>query len=264
MSSVLSGNLAFLEVTSVVKLLLSDGRDGRLILQQENENGEIYIEGGQVVHAVCHAYIGEPAFRELVLWTSGKFAFDPDGRASQKSIEKDVNQLITEGAQQLEVWKRVKSLIPSYKVPFRKTNREPEGGVKLKARDWEVLAALDDGESSVSDLAGKLNMRDTDVAVVVHTLIEAGVVEAGTAARPVHKEVVDEKFFKTVENELIQLIGPVASIIIDDVIESMGEARSTFPREKVPSLVEAIAGEIYDPAKQLAFQQFMLRQIKSL
>ncbi len=264
MSSVLTGNLAFLEVINIVKLLVSDHRTGKLILQREDESGELYVEDGRVVHAATSTFTGEHAFRDILIWNTGKFAFEPDTRAPQRSVDKDTAQLISEGSQLSESWRRVSTLIPTFKVRFRKTDREPAHDVKLKAKDWEILDVFADQEMSVSDVATKAGQREIDVATTMYDLIEAGLLEVGSAAKAVKKEAVNDRFFKQVENELIQLIGPVASIIIDDVVEAMGESRSGFPKDKVASFVESVTGEIYDPAKQLTFQQFMLKQIKSL
>lgn len=266
MSNVFTGNLAFVEVINVLKLLASGEKDGKLILQNEDarETGEIYLAGGRIVHAVCDNYLGEAAFRDLVLWQSGKFAFEPGSTTTQKTIEKDTGQLLSESTALFESWQKIHHVIPSFHIKFKQTGQEPHGSVKLKGKDWEILNALADSELSVAELTQKLNMREMEIAGILFTLVEAGVVEAGSAAKPVNKEIVDEKFFKTVENELIQLIGPVASIIVDDVIEGFGESRSIFPKDKVAALVEGISNEIYDPAKQVSFQKFMFKQIKSL
>lgn len=266
MSSVLTGNLAYLEVINILKLLSSGSRDGKLILQKEDQReiGEIYLKGGKIVHAVCDTYLGEPAFNELILWRSGKFAFEPDATTNQQTIDKDTQQLLNEGAQFYQAWERIRHTIPSFNIKFKKTGQPPPPNVKLKGRDWEVLNLFESGEVSVSEAAQKLSMRDLDIAGIIHALIEAGVIAAGSLAQPVKKETLNENFFKNLENELIQLMGPVASIIIDDVVESFGEDRKSFPRDKVAGLVESISNEIYDPAKQVTFQQYMLKQIKSL
>ncbi len=266
MSSVLTGNLAYVEVINILKLLASGEKDGKLILQNEDgrQSGEIYLSSGRIVHAVCDDYLGETAFRDLVLWRSGKFAFEPDSTSTQKSIEKDTAQLLSEGTALFQSWQKINHLIPSFHIKFKQTGQEPHGSVKLKSKDWEILNALSDSELSVAELTKKMNMREMDIAAILYTLVEAGVVEAGAMAKPVNKETVDANFFKVVENELIQLIGPVASIIMDDVIDGFGENRKDFPKDKVAALVEGISNEIYDPAKQVSFQKFMFKQIKSL
>ncbi len=264
MANVLTGSLAYIEVIGILKLLASGDRDGRLLLQKDEhaETGEIYLSGGRIVHAICGTYLGEPAFFELVLWNRGKFAFDPEETSAQKTIDKETGQLLSEGTQQYQAWQKVCHVIPSFNIKYKKTGQEPPANVKLKGKDWDVLNALEAGDLSVAELSAKLNMRELDVATITAALIDAGLVDVSTTSRPVMKEVVGTNFFTNLENELVQLIGPVASIIIDDVIEGFGETRMSFPKDKVPSLVEGISNEIYDPAKQVAFQQLMIKKIK--
>jgi len=266
MANVLSGHLAFIDIVDVVKLLSAGHQSGRLLLQKEDsrDTAEVYVTTGKITHAVCGNFLGEPAFRELILWRSGKFAFEPEATSAQITIDKDSGQLLDESAQYAEAWNRISHVIPSFAVRVKLTGNEPAGHVKLKGPDWEVLNYLEGGEHSVSDIAKLLKIKDMDAASIVFSLIQAGVVEPGEAGKPVTKESVPSDFFENLENELIQLMGPVASIIIDDVVEAFGESRKTFPKDKVAGLVESITNEIYDPQKQVAFQQLMLRQIRSM
>lgn len=266
MATVLSGNLAFVEVLQILKLLVSGLQNGRLLLQREEqrETGEIYINDGRIVHAVCESYLGEPAFHELILWSTGKFAFEPDAASVQRSITKDTMQLLSEASLQLEAWQKIHRHVPSFRIKYRQAENPPEIQIKLKSKDWEVLHYLEKDEYSVEELASRIGMKDMDVAGIVFTLADAGLISAVATAQGPPKEKVSDNFFKTMENELIHLIGPVASIIIDDVVESYGEDRKQFPKDKAPALVEGVANEIYDPQKQITFKQTMLKQIKTL
>jgi hypothetical protein len=48
-------------------------------------------------------------------------------------------------------------------------------------------------------------------------------------------------------------MGPIAPIIIDDIIAEIGESREAFPQEMVDKLLEAIVSEIPDMAKRAEF-----------
>lgn len=266
MASVLSGQLLYIGVPEILKLLVSGQQTGRLTLQKDEnrETAEVFLAEGKIVHCICGNYLGEPAFRELILWTSGKFAFEAGATSAQITIAKDSAEMLAESSSVAESWKRISSVIPSFSVKVRLTGNEPSHDVKLKGPDWEVIHVLEKGDRSITELAQQLKTKEIDVALTVYTLVQAGVVQLGEVERPTPKDAVSKDFFVNLENELIQLMGPVASIIIDDVVESFGESRSGFPKDKVAALVEAISNEIYDPQKQVAFQQLMLRQIRSM
>ena len=266
MANVLSGNLAYIDVVNVLKLLVATDREGRLILQNDESrgNGEIYLTAGKIVHAICDPYLGEPAFQELILWRSGKFLFEAENIPTQRSIDKDTGELLAEGTQYFQATQKITRHIPSFRTKFKMTGHEPQPAIKLKGKDWEILHLLEHGEFSVTEMASKLNGKELEVGQTVYTLVEAGLIEGASFSKAAVKQSVDEKFFQSLQNELIQLIGPVASIIIDDVVETYGEDRKSFPKDKLPALIESISNEIYDPAKQVNFQQTMLKQIKSL
>jgi predicted regulator of Ras-like GTPase activity (Roadblock/LC7/MglB family) len=72
---------------------------------------------------------------------------------------------------------------------------------------------------------------------------------------------VDETFFAQMEHELTKVMGPVATLIIDDEMAALGAAKDSFPRDRVAELVEKISSEITDEGKRASFQQTMLEAI---
>ena len=72
---------------------------------------------------------------------------------------------------------------------------------------------------------------------------------------------VDETFFAQMEHELTKVMGPVATLIIDDEMAALGAAKDSFPRDRVAELVEKISAEITDDGKRASFQQTMLEAI---
>jgi predicted regulator of Ras-like GTPase activity (Roadblock/LC7/MglB family) len=83
--------------------------------------------------------------------------------------------------------------------------------------------------------------------------------EAFSPAGKVPSELtVDETFFAQMEHELTKVMGPVATLIIDDEIAALGATKDSLPRDRVTELVEKISAEITDEGKRASFQQTML------
>ena len=76
------------------------------------------------------------------------------------------------------------------------------------------------------------------------------------------KKIIDAGFFDFMEKELTRIIGPVASVILDEEIKNMGEERGVFPVGKVSLLVEKVSGEIADDTQRIAFQKTTLDALK--
>jgi predicted regulator of Ras-like GTPase activity (Roadblock/LC7/MglB family) len=86
--------------------------------------------------------------------------------------------------------------------------------------------------------------------------------KASSPAEKVPPELtVDETFFAQMEHELTKVMGPVATLIIDDEMAALGAAKDSFPRDRVAELVEKISAEITDEGKRASFQQTMLEAI---
>ena len=75
---------------------------------------------------------------------------------------------------------------------------------------------------------------------------------------------VDGTFFAQMEHELTKVMGPVATLLIDDEVAALGAAKDSFPRERVVELVEKVSSEITDEGKRASFQQTMLEAIGTL
>ena len=75
---------------------------------------------------------------------------------------------------------------------------------------------------------------------------------------------VDGTFFAQIEHELTKMMGPVATLIIDDEVAALGADKDSFPRDRVAELVKKVGSEITDEDKRASFQQIMLEAIGTL
>ena len=77
-------------------------------------------------------------------------------------------------------------------------------------------------------------------------------------------EIVDSKFFDQLIRELARVIGPAASLIIEEEISALKETQATFPKARAAELVERASLGIRDETKRVKFQQAMLAVIRAL
>jgi len=75
---------------------------------------------------------------------------------------------------------------------------------------------------------------------------------------------VDGTFFAQIEHELARVMGPIATLIIDDEVAALGADKDAFPRDRVAELVKKVGSEITDEDKRASFQQIMLEAIGTL
>jgi hypothetical protein len=120
-----------------------------------------------------------------------------------------------------------------------------------------------DGEKTLEGIINKLNFREEEVISLVKNLFEKELIEIIETADN-KKEYAGEAFFQHLEKTLVEIIGPVAKYVIDDILLDLEEDRQTFLKEKTPLLTEAISQEITDDDKRLKFQREMLAHIKKI
>jgi len=86
-------------------------------------------------------------------------------------------------------------------------------------------------------------------------------VKTPSRAKAPSELTVDGNFFAQMEHELTKVMGPVATLIIDDEVAALGAAKDVFPRDRLAELVEKVSSEITDEGKRDSFQQTMLEAI---
>jgi len=100
--------------------------------------------------------------------------------------------------------------------------------MNIRTDQWNVLA-LANGVRTVSEIAEAIvGWDEFKTSKMIYQLIEAGLLERGEEQRPVKKKKVGEKFFPAMEHELKKVMGPVASIIIEDKLAEFGETKDFF------------------------------------
>ena len=97
------------------------------------------------------------------------------------------------------------------------------------------------------------------VPLTISGLIRLEVPARLTAARM----TAPAAFFQSLTTAVAAAIGPLAEIIIDDCLESLGATRETLARQSASTLVERISGEIRDPEQRVRFQQTMLQVLRA-
>jgi len=73
------------------------------------------------------------------------------------------------------------------------------------------------------------------------------------------EENVSPEFFKQLTIELTQILGPMASMIVRDHVEALGETVEKFPKVRVSELLETISAEISDEKMKNGFRERFAR-----
>lgn len=260
MAEVLRGNLTQLPLLDILKMLSSGKRTGRLDIRQGSKTGEIYLQDGNLIHAVTGPKIGEKGLYTLLGWLEGEFSFSPNIDAPEKSISLSTEQMLLEGARQAEQWEDIKEIISSTEAIFDISPSGSTNTVSLKPIEWQVLTQVN-GQRSIIDIAAILELHEFEVAKIVFSLTTAGLLHEVDHVY-VKSQAAGDAFFEQLSEYFTDVMGPLSPMIIDDEIRLLGEERASFPQDKAAELVERISMEIADGAKRAQFQKQMVAVLR--
>jgi capsular exopolysaccharide synthesis family protein len=77
-------------------------------------------------------------------------------------------------------------------------------------------------------------------------------------------ETVSQEFVERIISELTEAVGPMASLIVRDQIEILGEPQYAFPKSRLGELVDRICEEILDENLKKRFQSSMSESFRAL
>jgi hypothetical protein len=257
------GDLSKIRFIDLMEPLLARKKSG-LMLVKGNELGEVYMEGGSIIHAKVGPSSGEDAILAMMEWDSGRVTFDWQAVIEEQTVFMPTEQLLMIWIDRENEWKKVKELIPSSNVIFQIPFDGAPEDKNISAIQWKILS-LCNGSRTVYEIAESLNWQLFETSKVIYQMVQAGLLERasekwtekGTEKKPKATKTVNGNFFPIIENELRKIMGPMAPIIIDDKIEEFGESREAFPEDQLPPFVQAITDEITDKSKRALFNKSM-------
>ena len=140
---------------------------------------------------------------------------------------------------------------------FRRVSRDDAGEFSLDGQMLSVLMELD-GKKSIAVVAKKAGLSMGVMRRVVSKLFELNLIE------PVEEAIsrLDEDFFDYLKSQLAIAIGPIAEVIIEDVVIDLGHSLSQFPSYRAAELIDLISREIQREEKRTGFKQNMLSKIR--
>lgn len=263
MPDVLKGNLGQLPLPAVLQLLMTGGQTGRLDIRDGPRKGVIHLREGQLIHAVEGPNMGVTALDALTGWPRGDFDFVAGAACPEVSISAPTEELLHETTRRADQWKEIRAVIPSTEVVFKFSQDGMHDAISLQPDDWHVLAQVN-GTANVAVIANLLSSDELEVAATLARLARAGLLETVENPQAVGGPTIDSSFFAKLNDAFVEIMGPMASIIIDECVAALGETKSAFPRAKMATLIERISSEIDTRDKRVRFEQMMLGLIRKL
>ena len=136
---------------------------------------------------------------------------------------------------------------------FRKVIRKDSNEISLDADMIRLLIAIDENKSFYQ-IAEEVDMQAATLKTTLSKLLDQGLIE------PVNKDVpyLNHLFLEALRINLSKAIGPMAEILIVDVVEDMNLKASEIPTNQAAELINNLSLEIPEEKNRIEFKKSML------
>ncbi len=140
-STVLNGDLAFIQITTLLQSLQLAKMTGRLQIDSKEGAAEVFFLEGKPVHCSVPYASGNEGVYELMSWQEGKFFFQPQVVTKKRTLTEALDNLVIQGVQLLDKMNYLKN---------------------VGYREDSVLVRVEDENRPTNDLEDLLSVGDPD------------------------------------------------------------------------------------------------------
>lgn len=136
---------------------------------------------------------------------------------------------------------------------FRKIIRKDSDEISLDADMIRLLIAIDENKS-LHQIAEEVEMETTTLKKTLSKLLNQRLIE------PVKKDIpyLDRVFLEALRINLSKVIGPMAEILIEDVVAEMDLKTSEIPVNQAAEMINNLSLEIPNEKDRIEFKKSML------
>ena len=260
----MQGNLSQISLNDILMLATGGKKSGVLKLSRGKETVEVYLVDGSIVHATCPIGDGEKALLYPVTWGEGNFALLPHGNPPSATIKKSSSEILDEVKAMSREWENILEIIPSGKTILRIADlgEDQNGPVTVPHVGWRVLSKID-GSRSVQEIAEALRIPYAYTAKVIFNLHKSRLVEIIVPASRPATDLVPGPVLSHMIALLTEIMGPMASLVVRDQIEALGETQDRFPESKLDELIGQLGAEISDAKLRQKFEEVAHQEISN-
>jgi hypothetical protein len=141
---------------------------------------------------------------------------------------------------------------------FQLVVRNEPGEVTLNKQMLRVIAELD-GKRNVGTIARNIGMELSEIKDIISGLLKHNVIALVDEPIP----SLRRDFIDFLTDQLSLATGPMAEVIIEDAVMSLGYDLSSFPKHRVHDLVELLARKVFREEKRVIFKQNLFKKISN-
>lgn len=144
---------------------------------------------------------------------------------------------------------------------FRLSRKRSPSEVNLRSLEWAIVTQLN-GEKTVGKIAEILALTREEAHSMFTRLMQEGLLEIVTTGSQNH--LVPREMIGELEKQFTLCMGPVAAIVLDDILSDMKRTRDNIEKERFSLLIELVGLEVSNDSKRHEFQKQMLKKVREM
>ncbi len=264
---ILNGNIAYFNLSGLLRFLYSNKLTGILRIQKKDRTVNIHILSGKTLG--IEPMLNDPIEQlvEVSTWVNGEFSFE---LASEEKISRNItvphDQLTLLIAKKEKEFKELKSSLPPMDAVLVMSAAGGIGEIRLQPNEWNLLSKVD-GKKSLEELVHAVDLDEVSAFAIVVKLIQKGILNVVTAEETAEEEIAQGKGEKKVsadkmkelEKAFMRYVGPMGTIIVDEILEGMKLDREEIHEDVLPELIEKMSVEIESEDDRRQFDEEVLK-----
>ena len=142
-------------------------------------------------------------------------------------------------------------------IVFRQVVKDDLGDVSIDSRQLRVFLAFD-GKKTLERVAEETNLDMGAMREIISRLMALELVEPANKAML----TLDKEFIDYLRSQLSRALGPIAGLLIEEIVAEMGYSLKQFPSAQAAELIDLLAREIQRDQKKNPFKMNMVNKIK--
>lgn len=169
-----SGDLQVFSLLPVMQMLLASGRSGQLTLSHAR-GGDLWFEGGELVHAQSGSLSGEAALQMLSSVDSGTFTFEADKSSPDRTIHLRPDTVMHRMLVNTDSWASAMKQFPDWSRPLRFSSRWNDQ-TPVTRNQYRALAGVGHG-IPLETMLGQSELAPLEMLETLGSFVESGMVE---------------------------------------------------------------------------------------
>ena len=176
----LEGTLEVFSFPDLIGFICGSQMSGCLTMEGQEENGAIYFDMGNIVHAVVGngRLVGEQAVYNFFTWSKGSFLFEAGVKQDKVTVHGHWQHLLMEGARQTDEMDVIKQLIPSTSAELAVLPQpsDAQKTIQLTPEEMNIIALIQQ-ERTVKNILARSPQAEFETYKIMYSLVSSGLVE---------------------------------------------------------------------------------------